>query len=156
MGIELRDTLDADLEVFWQHSADVRVQRMAAITREYHYDREHFDDHWAKVRTDPGVLLRTVVADGAVVGHAAVFGPPEEREVTYVIGPDHWGLGIATRALAELVRQEGTRPLHAGAAADNAASLRVLEKCGFTPTGLARDFAMARGEEVDVLLLTLD
>ncbi|MFG2874428.1 GNAT family N-acetyltransferase [Streptomyces sp. NPDC048337] len=155
MEIELRETRDDDLAVFWEQLTDRRLQRMAAVTREYHYDRGHFDAHWAKVRNDPAVTLRTVLADGVVVGHAAVFGPPEEREVTYVIGPEHWGRGIATRALAELIRLEGTRPLHAGAAADNAGSVRVLEKCGFSVTGRTREFARARGEEVEIVLLTL-
>lgn len=153
--IELRETRDGDLEFFWEHVSDPGLQRMAAITRDYHYDRGRFDEHWAKVRADAAVTLRTVLADGAVVGHAAVFGPPGEREVTYAIGPAHWGRGIATRALAELIRLEGTRPLYAGAIADNAASIRVLEKCGFSVTGRTREFALARGEEVDVVLLTL-
>lgn len=155
MRIELRETRDSDLPVFWEQMTDPVLQHMAAMTRKYHDDRGHFDAHWAKIRNDPAVTLRTVLADGVVAGHAAVFGPPEEREVTYAIGSEHWGRGIATRALAELIRLEDTRPLHAGTAADNAGSIRVLEKCGFTVTGRARDFARARGEEVDVLLLTL-
>ncbi|MFE6834142.1 GNAT family N-acetyltransferase [Streptomyces sp. NPDC057705] len=155
MQIGLRETEDSDLDVFWGQLTDPGVQYMAAITRKYHYDRGHFDAHWAKVRHDPVVTLRTVLADGVVVGHAAVYGPPEEREVTYVIGREHWGRGIATRALAELIRLEDTRPLHAGAVADNAGSIRVLEKCGFTVTGREREFARACGTEVDVVLLTL-
>lgn len=48
-----------------------------------------------------------------------------------------------------------TRPLHARAAADNAGSVRVLEKCGFTVTGTDRGYANARGAEIDEVLLTL-
>ena len=47
------------------------------------------------------------------------------------------------------------RPLHARAAADNAGSIRVLEKCGFVVTGSGRGFANARGEEIDEVLLAL-
>jgi RimJ/RimL family protein N-acetyltransferase len=47
------------------------------------------------------------------------------------------------------------RPLHARAAADNIASVRVLEKCGFVVTGHDRGFANARGTEIDEVLLTL-
>ncbi|MFD7260382.1 hypothetical protein [Streptomyces sp. NPDC059874] len=50
------------------------------MTRGYHYDRGDFDTHWAKVRDDPAVTLRTVLRDGEVVGHVAVYGPPDERE----------------------------------------------------------------------------
>lgn len=155
MDITLRELADSDLPVFWEQLTDPELQRMAAVTRKYHYDRGHFDQHWAKVRSDPSVILRTVLADGAVAGHAAVFGPRSEREVTYVIGRAHWGQGIATTALAELIKLESTRPLYAEAAADNAGSLRVLEKCGFIVTGKSRCFAQARGEEIDLVQLTL-
>ncbi|MFF9673366.1 GNAT family N-acetyltransferase [Streptomyces eurythermus] len=95
------------------------------------------------------MILRTVLADGAVAGHAAVSGPPSEREVTYVIGRAHRGQGIGTAALTELVELEPVRPLHAVAGADNAGSLRVLVKCGFIVTGRSRCFARARDEDID-------
>ncbi|MBT2407137.1 MULTISPECIES: GNAT family N-acetyltransferase [unclassified Streptomyces] len=153
--VVLREMRDGDLGVFWEQLSDPGLQWMAAITRAYHYDRGRFDEHWAKVRNDPAVTLRTVLADDVVVGHAAVYGPPDEREVTYVIGPAHWGRGLATQALTELLRLEATRPLYAAAVADNAGSIRVLEKCGFTVTGRTREFARARDEEVDLVLLSL-
>lgn len=156
MGMVLREVRDSDLAVFWEQFTDPALRYMAALTREYHYDRGRFDTHWATLRNDPAVTLRTVEADGLVVGHAAVFGPPQEREVTYVIGPAHWGRGLATQALAELVKLEPARPLYGAAVADNAGSLRVMEKCGFTATGRIREFARARGEEVDLVLLTLN
>ena len=80
--IALRDVRDSDLPVFWAQTSDERAQYMAAVTRGYHYDRAAFDAHWAKVRSDPAVIVRTVLADGEVAGHAAVFGPPDEREVS--------------------------------------------------------------------------
>ncbi|WTO33192.1 GNAT family N-acetyltransferase [Streptomyces achromogenes] len=155
MGVSLRALEDSDLPIFWEQLTDAELQQMAAVTRKYHYDRGHFDRHWSKVRSDPSVILRTVLADGAVAGHAAVFGAPAEREVTYVIGRAHWGQGIGTAALTELIKLEPLRPLHADAAADNAGSIRVLEKCGFTVTGKSRCFARARGEEIDLVHLTL-
>ncbi|TFI21981.1 N-acetyltransferase [Streptomyces sp. 4R-3d] len=99
--------------------------------------------------------MRTVVADGEVAGHVAAYGPADEREVTYWIDRAHWGRGTATAALAALIEIEGTRPLHARAAADNAGSIRVLEKCGFVITGHDRGFAQARQGEIDEVLLTL-
>ncbi|MFI6493338.1 GNAT family N-acetyltransferase [Streptomyces sp. NPDC050564] len=155
MDIFLSALEDSDLPICWEQLTDPELQQMAAGTRKYHYDRGHFDQHWAKVRSDPSVILRTIVADDAVAGYAAVFGPPSEREVTYVVGRAHWGQGIATTALAELIEPEPARPLHADAAADNAGSIRVLEKCGFLVTGKSRRFARARGEEIDLVLLTL-
>ena len=48
------------------------------------------------------------------------------------------------------------RPLYARAAKDNFASLRVLEKCGFTRIGEDKGFANARGEEIEEFMLRLD
>jgi RimJ/RimL family protein N-acetyltransferase len=151
----LREVQDSDLPIFWEQLTDPGLHQIAAITRDYHYDRGQFDHHWERVRSDPTVLLRTIVADGAVAGHAAAFGPTSEREVTYVVGRPRWGRGIATAALAALIGLEPTRPLHADAAADNAGSLRVLAKCGFTVSGQSRSFARARGHEIGVVHLTL-
>ncbi|MFB8442312.1 GNAT family N-acetyltransferase [Streptomyces niveus] len=153
--ISLREVRDSDLDTFWGHLSDPAAQHVAAVTRQYHYDRGHFDAHWARIRPDPDVLMRTVVADGEVAGHVAAYGPADEREVTYWIDREHWGRGTATAALAALIEIESTRPLHARAAADNAGSIRVLEKCGFVITGHDRGFAQARQGEIDEVLLTL-
>jgi RimJ/RimL family protein N-acetyltransferase len=153
--IILRDVRDSDLPVFWAHMSDERAQHVAGVTRGYHYDRAAFDVHWDKVRSDPAVIVRTVLADGEVAGHAAVFGPPGEREVSYWVDRAWWGRGVGTAALAALLGLERTRPLHAHAVADNAGSIRVLQKCGFAVTGRGRIFAQARGEEIDEVALTL-
>lgn len=65
----------------------------------------------------------------------------------------HWGKGIATRALAAFLDLETRRPLEARVAQDNRASLRVLEKNGFSVVGTDRFFANARGEEIDEYVL---
>jgi RimJ/RimL family protein N-acetyltransferase len=153
--IALRPVLDSDLPIFWEHSSDPDAQYMAAVTRPYHHDRQRFDEHWSRVRSSSDALVRAVLADDVVVGHAAVYGPPQEREVTYWIGRKHWGRGIGTAALAQLIDLDDTRPLHAHAAADNAASIRVLERCGFVITARGRGVGRARGGEIDEVSLTL-
>ncbi|MEU4170861.1 GNAT family N-acetyltransferase [Streptomyces sp. NPDC026665] len=156
MDVTLRETSDADLPVFFTQMSDPEGIRMAAFTAKDPTDSDYFTAHWAQIRQDPAVVLRTVVGEnGEVVGHASVYGPPEEREVTYWIGRQYWGRGVATVALRELLRLEAARPLYARAVADNAGSIRVLEKCGFVVTGHDRGFANGRGEEVDEVLLTL-
>lgn len=154
-AITLREVRDSDLPFFWRHLSDPEAQQIAAFTGAYHYDRELFDSHWAKIRAEPDILNRTVVADGEVVGHIAVYGPPDEREVTYWIDRAHWGRGLATAALTALIDLEPTRPLHAYAATDNTGSIRVLEKCGFAITGHDRGFARARDAEIDEVVLIL-
>ena len=48
------------------------------------------------------------------------------------------------------------RPLLGRAAADNVASLRVLEKCGFVFVGESRGHSNARDAEIVEVLLRLD
>jgi RimJ/RimL family protein N-acetyltransferase len=156
MHVSLREVRDDDLVVFYAYSNDPEAVRMAAFTAEDPSDRTHFEAHWARLRHDRSVMVRTIVGeDDEVVGHAGVFGAAEEREVTYWIGREHWGRGAATAALRELLSTVPERPLRARAAADNGGSIRVLEKCGFVATGSDRGYANARGEEIDELVLTL-
>ena len=155
MDVVLREVHDSDLPVFFRQMNDPEALRMAAFTPKDPADRDAFDAHWKRIRASEDVL-RTVLVDGDVVGSAAVYGEPGEREVTYWIDRAHWGRGIATAALRELVAQVPERPLYARAAADNAGSLRVLQKCGFRVTARASGFANARGAEIDEFVLALD
>jgi RimJ/RimL family protein N-acetyltransferase len=120
----------------------------------------------AKTRTPDGVLYSPAAKakqdgeisrnDFPVVGHIASFDLEGHREVTYWIGREDWGRGIATRALQEFLQLEATRPLYAHAASDNAASIRVLTKCGFLIVGEGREFAHGRNEGTDEVVLQLD
>ncbi|MFI1167853.1 GNAT family N-acetyltransferase [Streptomyces sp. NPDC020801] len=154
MDVVLREVHDSDLPVFFRQMNDPQALRMAAFTPKDPADRAAFDARWDRIRTSSDVL-RTILADGDVVGSAAVYGEPGEREVTYWVDRAYWGRGIATAALRALLTEVPERPLYARAAADNAGSLRVLEKCGFRQTAQARGFAPARGEEIDEVVLVL-
>ncbi|MFF3998268.1 GNAT family N-acetyltransferase [Streptomyces cyaneofuscatus] len=155
-GIVLRPVEDGDLPLFFAWTSDPAATRVAAFTSEDPTDRAAFDAHWARIRAGSGgAVMRTVVADGVVVGHVGAYGEPGDRHVTYWVDRAHWGRGLATAALRAFLRETPTRPLHAWAAADNLGSRRVLEKCGFVVTGRDRGFAHARGEEIDEVLATL-
>ncbi|MET7475313.1 GNAT family N-acetyltransferase [Streptomyces sp. NPDC005648] len=155
MDVVLREVHDSDLPVFFRQMNDPEALRMAAFTAKDPADRDAFEAHWKRIRASRDVIL-TVLADGDVVGSAGVYGDPGEREVTYWIDRAYWGRGIATAALRALLAEVPERPLYARAAADNAASRRVLEKCGFRLTAHARGFANARGEEIDEVVMTLE
>ncbi|GLX48046.1 N-acetyltransferase [Streptomyces hygroscopicus subsp. hygroscopicus] len=155
MEIALRTVEDEDLPVFFRQMTDPVSLRMAAFGPEDPTDRTAFEDRLRRVRTSRDVL-RTVLADGRVAGSAAVYGEPGEREVTYWIDRAYWGRGVATAALRALLAEVPERPLYARAAADNAASLRVLAKCGFRESTRARGFANGRGEDIEEVVLVLD
>jgi len=155
MQIALREVHDSDLPVFFRQMNDPEALHMAAFTPEDPSDRDGFEALWQRIRSSADVT-RTVLADGDVVGSAAVYGEPGEREVTYWVDRAYWGRGIATAALRHLLVEVPERPLYARAAADNGGSLRVLRKCGFKVSARARGFANARGEEIEELVLTLE
>ncbi|WP_030679186.1 GNAT family N-acetyltransferase [Streptomyces cellulosae] len=154
MEVVLREVHDSDLPVFFRQMNDPEAARMAAFTAEDPADWDAFWALWQRIRSSQDVA-RTVLADGDVVGSAAVYGEPGEREVTYWVDRAYWGRGVATAALRGLLAEVPERPLYARAAADNQGSLRVLEKCGFRITATARGFANARGEEIDEVVLSL-
>jgi RimJ/RimL family protein N-acetyltransferase len=154
MQIVLREVHDSDLPVFFRQMNDPESLHMAAFVPKDPADRDAFEAHWQRIRSSADVV-RTVLADGDVVGSAAVYGVPGEREVTYWVDRAYWGRGVATTALRHLLAEVPERPLYARAAADNEGSLRVLEKCGFQEAAWARGFASARGEEIDEVVLTL-
>src|SRR5215213_6494945 len=148
MEVALREVHDSDLPVFFRQMNDPEAVRMAAFTAQDPADWDAFEALWKRIRSSQDVA-RTVLADGDVVGSAAVYGEPGEREVTYWVDRAYWGRGVATAALRGLLDEVPERPLYARAAADNQGSLRVLEKCGFRIAARARGFANARGEEID-------
>jgi RimJ/RimL family protein N-acetyltransferase len=153
----LRGVLEADLPIFFEQQLDEEANWMAAFTAADPADRDAFRRKWARILGDERITVRTIVLDGAVAGSVSCWTDADlgKLEVSYWIGKEHWGKGVATRALAlflELVRE---RPIYGRAVRDNVASLRVLEKCGFVPSGTGRGFANARGAEVEELILEL-
>ena len=153
--IILRDVADSDLPVFFEQQLDADANYMAAFTAKDPADRDAFMTHWAKIRGDPSNNIQTILFNGRVAGSVSSYVDALGPEVTYWLGKEFWGQGIATRALAAFLGQMTERPVYARAAKDNAGSLRVLEKCGFTITGEGKGFANARGMEIEEYMLTL-
>ena len=149
--VHLRPVAAADLGALFEQQSDPEGARMAAVSPR---SRADFDAHWTRLLTSPPprLVLRAIEADGAMVGTINCFqraGLPEEGatvgpdgavvgELDYVgywLAREHWGRGIATRALAAILEEVTARPLHARAAASNVASIRVLLRCGFEVIG---------------------
>jgi RimJ/RimL family protein N-acetyltransferase len=140
---------------FFEQQLDPAANRMAAFTAKDPADRDAFMAHWTKILGDDTITKRTILFDGHVAGHVASFERFGKPEITYWIGREYRGKGIATKALSAFLDDLKSRPLYARAAKDNVASLRVLEKCGFTVCGYGHAFANARGEEVEEAILEL-
>ncbi|HEU5107967.1 MAG TPA: GNAT family N-acetyltransferase [Micromonosporaceae bacterium] len=154
--VRLREVTEADLAEFFLNQLDPDANRMAAFTAPDPADHEAFSAHWARLLADDAVTVRTVLVDGRVAGNVLLFPHAGQPEVGYWLGRRFWGRGVATRALSQFLELIPTRPLYARAAKDNAASVRVLAKCGFAVVGEGRGYANARRTEVEEYVLRLD
>jgi RimJ/RimL family protein N-acetyltransferase len=150
-GVQLREVTSGDLEVFYEHQREPAANRMAAFPAR---DRDAFMAHWEKILGEAGVTTLTIVSEGRVTGSIACWHEDGMPLVGYWIGQEHWGRGIATRALAAFVGIVTERPLRAYVAKENGGSIRVLEKCGFAVVG-EQIGAPADGEPVIEVTLEL-
>jgi L-amino acid N-acyltransferase YncA len=105
------------------------------------------------------------VADGAVVGYAAI-GPsipvPANAHVVMLrslaVLPAHQGRGIGQRLLDAAVaetRARGARRLRLRVLGPNAAARRLYEACGFVVEGVLREEFLLDGRYVDDVLMAL-
>ncbi|UIP58288.1 GNAT family N-acetyltransferase [Agromyces marinus] len=154
--VTLRATRAEDRDELFRIQLDPEANRVAAFTASDPTDRAAYDAHCARFAEREDYDARTVRCDGRIVGSVARWVDPETGmpEITYWIDRAHWGRGIATRAL-RLFLDTQPRPLRARAAADNAASVAVLGKLGFVEVGRDRDYANARGEEIEEIEFVL-
>ena len=132
------------VELFFRHQLDPESQHMAAFTPTDPSDREAFLTRWLPVLLDAGQRARTILFEGEPVGHVVAFRMDGELNVGYGIDRAYWGRGIASRALARFLEEFPSRPLVAHVAADNPASIRVLERNGFEQVGEQTTYANAR------------
>jgi RimJ/RimL family protein N-acetyltransferase len=152
----LRNVVNDDLPLFFEYQLDHEANYMAAFTAKDPTNQEAFMAHWHRILTDETVIIQTIIFNGQVVGSVSSYEEEGKPEVTYWLGKEYWGKGIATWALTEfLAHHNHARPIYARVAKDNLGSRRVLEKCGFTIIGESKGFANARGQEIEELLLEL-
>ena len=101
-------------------------------------------------RARAGCTYAVSLADnGAFVGCAGLHPRPRGLELGYWIGEPYWGRGYATEAAHVLVdlafRATAIDRLHASCRVINAASRRVIHKCGFQYAGQGMLESLAAG-----------
>ena len=151
--VQLRETLESDLFIFYEQQLDPDAIQMAAFPPR---NKEAFMAHWSKILADDSVLIKTILFDGSVAGNIVCFEQLGEREVGYWLGKEFWGKGIASQALAQFLDLIETRPLYAHVAKHNIASKRVLEKSGFKVAAEDKFFSKIFGEDIEEYILILD
>ncbi|HYO87881.1 MAG TPA: GNAT family N-acetyltransferase [Candidatus Limnocylindrales bacterium] len=153
--VRLRDTVDADLPVFFAQHQDEGALQMAAFTPPDPTDETALIAHWQKLIRDPAVVLNTILADDRIAGSLVFFEMFDQQQVGYFLGREFWGRGVATRALTLFLSLIPVRPLYARTAFDNLGSQRVLAKCGFVEIGRDTSYANARGAEIEEIIFRL-
>jgi RimJ/RimL family protein N-acetyltransferase len=126
--VRIRNVEPDDLPRMYQMQLDPESNRLAVTIPR---SAEAFDAHWADALRDPSIMAKAILLGGVLAGYIGCFRSDGQANVGYWINREHWGKGIASRALELLLLEVATRPLHAHVATSNGASLRVLQKCGF-------------------------
>lgn len=134
--MELRDVTPEDIEIFFHHQADPASSTMAAVGAR---DHDGHVAHWNKSLAPVTTAAKTILFQEEVAGHCVSWVVDDRRYVGYWIDRRLWGWGIATEALKQFLEIVMERPLIATVAPHNGASLRVLEKMGFVPSGEVPD-----------------
>lgn len=136
-AIRLRHVTPADLPLLYEIQLDPQSNDMAGTKAR---SREAFFAAWESHLINPEINARVIEmvseTGPAIAGSISRFPAEGHYAVGYWIARWHWGKGIASQGLSLFLVEEVRRPLHATAATGNAASRRILEKCGFRCVGV--------------------
>ena len=84
---------------------------------------------------DSPLVYPVLLKDGTYIGYVQLVPIDEGHEIGYHIGAAYTRNGYASEAvrafLPEIMRIKGLQEVHGICVAENAASIRVMEKCGF-------------------------
>ena len=159
-GMEIRDAAEADIDQIREIYNDVLTHSTAI----YNDRPATLDDRmaWWKARVEQGYPV-LVADDGGEVAGFASFGDfrpwPGYRftvEGTVHIRADRRGQGVGTALLQAIVgraRALGKHTMIAGVDAENAASLRYLERFGFERAACLREVGFKFGRYLDLVFL---
>ncbi|WP_328461665.1 GNAT family N-acetyltransferase [Actinoplanes sp. NBC_00393] len=117
----------------------------------------------ADVLTQDNALPHVIVEDGRIVGRInlsnVVRGPFLSANLGYWVAEETAGRGVATKAVAMLVRaafaEHGLHRIEAGTLLHNVRSQRVLERNGFERFGMAPRYLRIAGDWQDHYLFQL-
>ena len=156
----IRPWQHADRESLVRHANNRRVWLMLRDQFPHPYTRADADAWLAHAATQRPVTSFAIVVAGEAAGGIGVAPQPDvhrrSAEVGYWLGEAFWNRGIATAAVRtftgyafdafDLIRIFG------GVFSTNPASMRVLEKAGYTREGVLRRSVVKDGQVLDQVL----
>jgi RimJ/RimL family protein N-acetyltransferase len=149
-----------DAESVVRHANNIKVARQLRDRFPHPYTRANASAFLKAATTSPEPSNLAIDVDGEAIGAIGyVAGIDVERfsaEIGYWIGESHWGRGIASEALvlvtAHVFETLNMLRLFALPFADNAGSIRVLEKAGYVREAVLRSSSVKYGQPRDQLL----
>lgn len=118
----------------------------ARVNKPFPYTANHFSEHLATVNKSPNHFVWMIEQEGKLVGviNSAAGRHPKLFQGGYWVHPNAWGKGAASAALLLvkdfLLNECEAKRIQAVVEPHNAASIRVLEKCGYRQEGLLKQF----------------
>ncbi len=110
-------------------------------------------------RTEYYLAVTTLTSDRLIGFVRLAFAGVQAGKLGYAIAYDHWGHGYATDAARQMITYGfATLGLHRISAAigpDNAASVAVVKRLGFTREGVLRDHVFTNGAWRDSVLYSV-
>jgi RimJ/RimL family protein N-acetyltransferase len=152
-SVRLRTVERADLPALFEHQRDPEAYQLAAV---FPREESAFYERWEQTLANPEVTARAITADGILVGTISSLPIDDATYVGYWVARASWGQGIATRALQLILKEVGTRPIHARVAKHNAGSIRVLIHSGFEISGYEHSPATDRFTACEEAVLVLN
>lgn len=142
---------------------DARIGQYLAPIFPYPYTRTDAKRFVDAVLNDVRDVYRAIVCEGRAVGCVSLVRLKDEKSHAFSLGywltPSLWGQGIVTRAVREICRfafeTTGVFRIQAEVFAENAASHRVLQKCGFVQEGVLRGGVQKDGAYFDTFVYAL-
>lgn len=154
MEIVLRPAEVSDIPALFSMYSDPLARTMAAFGEDDPDDPVAFAARWDRLLGDPEITVRAIIVDGHVVGSVALWFEDGVAQLGYWVDRDHWGKGVATTAVRELLGA-CPRPVQARVAFDNHGSQTVLTRLGFRVTGTERSYARAREADIEEFVYEL-
>lgn len=142
---------------------DRRVSQYLNDLFPYPYTVEDAQRFLSFVRNHPQDICRAIVVEERAVGCVGLtrgkFVKKLSAEIGYWLAPAYWNAGIMTKAVRQICGEAFERTdlvrIWAEVFAPNAASVRVLEKCGFIREGMLRNSVCKGGALYDSIVLGL-
>jgi RimJ/RimL family protein N-acetyltransferase len=156
--IFLREYADSDLDKLVNLANNQNVSRYLVSTFPYPYTRDDAEWWIGTGSKQNGVITRVIEYQGLFVGSVGINPQSGWRdhlgEIGYWVAENYWGKGIATAALRQMTEYcfetHNFRKLYAPVLAPNAASMKVLEKCGYQREAILKSEVQKGGSYFDI------